>query len=265
VLRVIGAGERYWTDEHESELFGLLVMQAIFLPCQGFFNVIVFSRPKYRRIRKSFPDQSPIGAFRMALFEGAEKLPLKKREVSVPRKEGATTSKAMASQEEFNSLPLSQGNEAEREYIIVDTDDEQKCATDAPESTVASSPAEDIVTRKVSPSASMNPPAFGRSKTTEALMRLSKRFTSIRHDLRDIEKTTENNGRRKFSASVGGRPQRAIRRSEIDSFLFGSEHFSEFHHPSEIDKADDEIIQTEGTELRAEEEGAGASGNSHTC
>jgi hypothetical protein len=200
-LRIIGANERYWTDEYESELFGLLVMQAIFLPCQGVFNVIVFSRPRYWRIRKKFPDQSRIWAFRMALFDGAEKMPQKKQTVEVPTAERATTQTGMASHKEVKSPPLCQVEAEEEDKVDAE---KQKGDTGVRASAVASSPTEDMSTSKIVISASLESSDICRSKPSVRLKRLSKHFSS--NELR-VKNTPASNNKGLLSASVGAIPQ----------------------------------------------------------
>eukprot|EP00980_Cylindrotheca_fusiformis_P021848 scaffold8682_cov122-Cylindrotheca_fusiformis.AAC.5 len=48
--------------------FPLLILQSIFTPAQGFFNALVFFRPKYNRCRVKYPQQSRGWAVRRALF-----------------------------------------------------------------------------------------------------------------------------------------------------------------------------------------------------
>lgn len=67
-VRIMAGQPRYWTDEHESELFVPLVLQAFFLPLQGCLNLIAFSRPKYLTTRQAFPHQSRLWCFRRAMF-----------------------------------------------------------------------------------------------------------------------------------------------------------------------------------------------------
>jgi hypothetical protein len=253
-LKIIGANERYWTDEHESDLFGWLVMQAIFLPCQGVFNVIVFNRPKYRRIRKSFPDQSRIWAFNMALF-GAEKLPPKKRAAEGPKAEGATTSTGMTSHKEVKSPPLCQVKEAEEDEDMVDAED-GKGDTGVLASAVPSSPPEDLSTSKILTSASMESSGIPRSKNSvRSLKGLSKHFSSRNN-------VTESNDKGLFSSSVGPRPRRPLRASDIDSFLYGTEDYSEFQHSFANDGEGTERFHAEGAELRKKREEICATGSS---
>lgn len=51
----------------ENKLFPLLVMQAIFMPLQGFFNCLIYCRPAYLHARSHFPEETRIWAFRRAL------------------------------------------------------------------------------------------------------------------------------------------------------------------------------------------------------
>ncbi|CAB9513542.1 expressed unknown protein [Seminavis robusta] len=96
VLRNITARDKYWTSEHESDLFVLLVLQAIFLPAQGFFNLCVFSRPKYLRTRKCFPLQSRLWCFRRAMFgdavKAAQRRPFPRQELFTHSNVAATAS-----------------------------------------------------------------------------------------------------------------------------------------------------------------------------
>jgi hypothetical protein len=43
---------------YQSSLDQLLILLAMFLPSQGFFNFIVFIRPRYRAVRNNFPERS---------------------------------------------------------------------------------------------------------------------------------------------------------------------------------------------------------------
>ena len=48
-------------------LFPLMVLQAIFLPLQGFLNCFVYVRPSYLQTRTHFPEESRWWAFQRAL------------------------------------------------------------------------------------------------------------------------------------------------------------------------------------------------------
>lgn len=56
-----------YDPEDEADIFPLLVIQAVTLPSQGIFNVLIFVRPTYLRARQEFPDESRYWAFRRAL------------------------------------------------------------------------------------------------------------------------------------------------------------------------------------------------------
>mmetsp|Transcript_17956 Transcript_17956/g.29009 ORF Transcript_17956/g.29009 Transcript_17956/m.29009 type:complete len:161 (+) Transcript_17956:63-545(+) len=54
--------------DDSNKLFPLLLLQSIFLPAQGFFNVLIFIRPQYMRSRKDFPQESRWWCVRRALY-----------------------------------------------------------------------------------------------------------------------------------------------------------------------------------------------------
>jgi hypothetical protein len=54
--------------QDEARIFPVLVLQAIFLPMHGFFNLIVYSRPNYLRCRQIFPRESRLWVLRRAWF-----------------------------------------------------------------------------------------------------------------------------------------------------------------------------------------------------
>ena len=54
--------------EDEDTLFPLLVIQTFTFPSQGFFNLLVYVRPSYLRIRREYPDASMFWAFRRAMY-----------------------------------------------------------------------------------------------------------------------------------------------------------------------------------------------------
>ena len=51
-----------------SKMFPLLLLQSIFLPSQGFLNLLVYLRPPYLRSRKSFPRETRFWCVRRALY-----------------------------------------------------------------------------------------------------------------------------------------------------------------------------------------------------
>ncbi|CAB9506474.1 expressed unknown protein [Seminavis robusta] len=66
ILRILSA--HGYGAEEEGKLFPLLLLQAIFLPSQGFFNLLVYIRPTYKRTRRENADESRWWAFRRALY-----------------------------------------------------------------------------------------------------------------------------------------------------------------------------------------------------
>lgn len=50
----------------ENDIFGLCVLMSITLPLQGFFNMFVYNRPNYTRIRRAYPELSTLTAIRYA-------------------------------------------------------------------------------------------------------------------------------------------------------------------------------------------------------
>jgi hypothetical protein len=65
ILRIIEGsfGDASW----ESSLFPLLVLNAIFMPPQGVFNLLVYARPNYLRARKDNPNEARVWCFGRAL------------------------------------------------------------------------------------------------------------------------------------------------------------------------------------------------------
>lgn len=66
ILRIMESLE--FDAEDEASIFPILVLQALFVPIQGFFNLLVYVRPRYLRARVDFPKESRYWAFRRALF-----------------------------------------------------------------------------------------------------------------------------------------------------------------------------------------------------
>jgi hypothetical protein len=54
--------------EDEAAIFPLLVVQACFTPTQGFFNLLVYIRPRYLRERSKFGSESRWWCFKRAMF-----------------------------------------------------------------------------------------------------------------------------------------------------------------------------------------------------
>lgn len=56
----------------EARIYPVLVLSSIFLPLQGVFNLLVYSRPNYLRIRQAFPRESRLFALHRAWFGGSK-------------------------------------------------------------------------------------------------------------------------------------------------------------------------------------------------
>ena len=54
---------------NEADIFWLLALNACFLPAQGFFNMFIFTRPNYMRVRVAYPHQSTLWTLRKACFD----------------------------------------------------------------------------------------------------------------------------------------------------------------------------------------------------
>jgi hypothetical protein len=53
----------------ESPIFPLLVLNSVFFPLQGFFNMFVYNRPNYTRIRMAYPELSTLWAIQKACLD----------------------------------------------------------------------------------------------------------------------------------------------------------------------------------------------------
>jgi hypothetical protein len=69
ILRIVEGsfGNASW----ESSLFPILVLNGIFMPLQGVFNLLVCARPNYLRARRDYPNESNFWCFRRALYGDA--------------------------------------------------------------------------------------------------------------------------------------------------------------------------------------------------
>lgn len=56
-------------EENLQQVYPLLVLNAMLLPLQGFFNVFIYVRPNYNRFRAKNPDDSVIRILKLALFD----------------------------------------------------------------------------------------------------------------------------------------------------------------------------------------------------
>jgi hypothetical protein len=67
VLRFVEAYRDSPVDE--TPIYPLLVLNSIFLPLQGFFNMFVYNRPNYARVRAAHPGMSAFWAVRKACLD----------------------------------------------------------------------------------------------------------------------------------------------------------------------------------------------------
>lgn len=56
----------------ETELFPLLLLQAWFLPLQGFLNLFIWARPKFHEYRRKLPKHSKLLCFQLALVDNSK-------------------------------------------------------------------------------------------------------------------------------------------------------------------------------------------------
>lgn len=66
VVRLI---EAYDVAEKDSEVYPILILQAVLSPSTGFFNMLIYFRPRYVRCRQSFPDESRWWAIKHTLWD----------------------------------------------------------------------------------------------------------------------------------------------------------------------------------------------------
>jgi len=62
--------------EDEAALFPFLVLQSILVPSTGVFNLLIYLRPRYKRTRELFPNESSIWVFRRAMYGETVREPL---------------------------------------------------------------------------------------------------------------------------------------------------------------------------------------------
>lgn len=66
LVRVLEAME--YTQEDEADMYILLLISNLLLPLQGFFNMLVYTRPNYVRVRAAFPGRPKLWAMKFACF-----------------------------------------------------------------------------------------------------------------------------------------------------------------------------------------------------
>ena len=91
-LRIMEASHNYFD---EANLYPLLVLQSIFLPLQGLFNMLVYIRPTYLKCRRHFPNESRLWAYRHVLF-GYDDYPKTTMNVRTDKGRGVVMIKAMS-------------------------------------------------------------------------------------------------------------------------------------------------------------------------
>ena len=67
ILKGVEAYGEYPFDE--TPIYPLLVINSIFLPLQGFFNMFIYNRPNFVRVRAAYPQLSTFLAVRKACFD----------------------------------------------------------------------------------------------------------------------------------------------------------------------------------------------------
>jgi hypothetical protein len=60
-----------WDASEESRIFPLLLLQSILLPLQGVFNLLIYTRPNYVRVRQEHKERSRLWALQKTWFGGS--------------------------------------------------------------------------------------------------------------------------------------------------------------------------------------------------
>ena len=76
IIRAIEAS--VYEDPNEQALYPILVLYSLLLPLQGFFNMFVYNRPTYLKLRDQHPELSWIFVFRLACFNDHTQLSITK-------------------------------------------------------------------------------------------------------------------------------------------------------------------------------------------
>lgn len=66
ILRIMES--QNFDAEDEAAIFPVLVLQAVFVPLTGVFNLLVFLRPRYLQTRSTFPEATRFWALRRAMY-----------------------------------------------------------------------------------------------------------------------------------------------------------------------------------------------------
>ena len=221
ILRIVGAGEKYWTDEHESDLLYLLVLQAIFMPLQGFFNLCVFSRPKYMRICKNYPSHSRFWVFRRAMFGDAVKLPKPRTTTLRPMRGAPENSTATISSTTARPVPQHEKELGKKN----DTSNDAKVS----------------FSERVNPMEVSSPEATAGNPHSIPDLRASRRGSMWLFDLLDSKKSNDDKIKNQdFSLPLNENNDRPLRQIEFDSFLFEFDDFSDFERVADENEGKDE-------------------------
>jgi hypothetical protein len=70
IVRVLEAEPVLLSADDEPQFFWLLALNNFLLPLQGLFNMLIYSRPNYVRVRGAFPEQTVFWSLRRACLEG---------------------------------------------------------------------------------------------------------------------------------------------------------------------------------------------------
>lgn len=76
-----------YTQEDEADIYILLVLNYFLIPLQGFFNMLIYNRPNYTRVRAAYPEQGRLWAMKYVCFNG--EIP-KLIEISLSRSQAAS-------------------------------------------------------------------------------------------------------------------------------------------------------------------------------
>ena len=82
IIRVLESIQDETAPPAEQPLYPILVLYSLLLPLQGFFNMFVYNRPTYLKLRDTYPELSWIFVFRIACFHDYTQLSIIKSQNS---------------------------------------------------------------------------------------------------------------------------------------------------------------------------------------
>jgi hypothetical protein len=98
IVRILEGEPVLLSADDEPQFFWLLALNNFLLPLQGLFNMLIYSRPNYVRVRGAFPEQTVFWSLRRACLEG-----------NIPRlTESRWSSNLSGSQRSFRSAKAAQ-------------------------------------------------------------------------------------------------------------------------------------------------------------